>query len=79
MRESHLGEMPGFREFRLLRGPVDDECTLFASHVTWDSEQAFLDWTESETFKKAHSDARAPSGMYLGQPQFEGFEVVLDR
>ncbi|NNL68298.1 MAG: antibiotic biosynthesis monooxygenase [Myxococcales bacterium] len=77
-RERHLDEVPGFREFRLLRGPVDDECTLYASHTIWESEQAFADWTRSDAFKKAHANARAPRGTYLGHPQFEGFEVVLE-
>jgi heme-degrading monooxygenase HmoA len=76
-RDSHLDEVPGFREFHLLRGHTDEECTLFASHSVWDSESAFLAWTESDAFKKAHSQARAPEGTYLGHPQFEGFEVIL--
>ena len=76
-RESHLGEVPGFREFHLLRGPSDEEATLYASHSVWDSRNAFESWTESESFRKAHAQARAPKGTYLGHPQFEGFEVVL--
>jgi heme-degrading monooxygenase HmoA len=76
-RESHLGEVPGFREFHLLRGPSDETATLYASHSVWDSRKAFESWTESESFRKAHAQARAPKGTYLGHPQFEGFEVVL--
>lgn len=76
-RDSHLDQVEGFREFHLLRGPSDDEATLFASHVVWDSREAFQAWTESEAFRKAHAQARAPEGTYLGPPQFEGFEVVL--
>ena len=76
-RESHLDGVPGFREFHLLRGPADDEATLFASHSVWDSEEDFVAWTESEAFRKAHAQARAPEGTYLEHPRFEGFEVVL--
>lgn len=76
-RESHLEGVPGFREFHLLKGPQDDEASLYASHSTWASRQDFEAWTESESFKKAHAQARAPQGTYLGHPQFEGFEVVL--
>ena len=36
-RDSHLDEVPGFRSFDLLRGPVDEECTLYASHTIWAS------------------------------------------
>ena len=78
-RESYLGEVPGFREFHLLRGPQDDEhnCTLYASHTVWESKAAFDAWRESEHFSKAHAQAKAPKGTYLGHPVFEGFEVVL--
>jgi heme-degrading monooxygenase HmoA len=76
-RDSHLEGVPGFRSFDLLRGPVDEECTLYASHTIWESEADFRGWTESEAFKKAHAQARAPSGTYLGHPVFEGFEKIL--
>ena len=76
-RDSYLDDVPGFREFHLLRGPSDDEATLFASHTVWESRAAFDAWTESESFKKAHAQARSPQGTYLGHPQFEGFETVL--
>lgn len=76
-RESRLDEVPGFREFHLLRGPSDDEATLFASHTVWDSHAAFDAWTKSENFKQAHANARAPSGTYLDHPRIETFEVVL--
>ena len=76
-RDSHLDGVPGYREFRLLRGPSDEEATLFASHTIWESRADFTAWTESEAFRKAHAQARAPEGTYLGHPVFEGFEVVL--
>lgn len=76
-RDSHLDGTPGFRSFDLLRGPADDEATLYASHTCWDSEADFRAWTESEAFRKAHAQARAPSGTYLGHPVFEGFEKIL--
>ncbi len=76
-RESHLDGVPGFREFRLLRGPADEEATLYASHTVWASRDAFEAWTESEAFRKAHAQARAPQGTYLEHPRFEGFEVIL--
>ena len=76
-RDSHLDGVPGFREFHLLRGATDDEATLYASHTIWESREAFDDWTRSEAFRKAHAQARAPEGTYLGHPRFEGFEVIL--
>lgn len=77
-RDSHLEGVPGFREFKLLRGPCDEEATLYASHTLWDSEEAFLAWTKSESFKAAHRNARAPEGTYLGHPRFEGFEAIVE-
>lgn len=76
-RESHLDSVPGFKEFHLLQGPSDTDHTLFASHSIWESAQAFEAWTHSEAFRKAHAGAGASKGLYLGPPQFEGFETVL--
>lgn len=76
-RESHLDEVPGFREFHLLQGPSADDHTLFASHSVWDSRQAFEDWTRSEAFRKAHAGAGARRDIYLGPPQLELFDAVI--
>lgn len=76
-RETYLDDVPGFGSFQLLRGPSSDECTLFASHSTWASRAAFEAWTHSEAFRKAHAGAGGAKGLYLGHPQFEGFDVVL--
>ena len=75
-RDSHLAGVPGFVRFDLLRGPSDDEATLYASHSLWKSRAAFEAWTESDAFRKAHAQARAPAGTYLGHPAFEGFDVL---
>jgi len=76
-RETHLETVPGFRTFNLLQGPATEEHTLFASHSEWDSREAFEAWTRSEAFRKAHRDAGGARDIYLGPPEFEGFEVVL--
>lgn len=76
-RDSHLDGVPGFREFHLLRGPTNDEFTWFVSHSVWDAASAFEEWTRSEAFRKAHANAGATKGVYLGPPQFEGYQVVL--
>ena len=76
-RETYLDAVPGFREFHLLEGPTTDEYTLFASHSTWESREAFEAWTKSEAFRQAHANAGGNKDMYLGPPQFEGFEVVV--
>lgn len=75
-RDSHLKDMPGFVEFRLLRGPSTDDHTLFASHTVWASRDAFDAWTRSQAFRKAHQNAGEHRGLYAGHPQFEGFDVL---
>jgi heme-degrading monooxygenase HmoA len=76
-RETHLDAVPGFKDFHLLQGPSNDECTLFASHAIWESGEDFNNWTKSEAFRMAHANAGSAKDVYLGPPQFEGFEVVL--
>ena len=76
-RDSHLKTVPGFKDFKLLRGPEGEEYTLFASHTIWESEEAFIEWTRSEAFRAAHANAGDNRKLYLGHPQFEGFAVVL--
>ena len=75
-RETFLDEVPGFKTFSLLKGPVTEEYALYASHSVWESRAAFEAWTESEAFRKAHAQASAPKGTYLGHPELETFEAV---
>lgn len=77
-RESHLASVPGFKAFKLLRGPVHDDHVLYASHSTWESRAAFEAWTESDAFRKAHAQASAPKGTYLGHPELETFEAIIE-
>ncbi len=76
-RDSYLSEVPGFKSFALLKGPVRDDHVLYASHSTWETRGAFEAWTESENFRKAHAQASAPKGTYQGHPELELFEAVL--
>lgn len=77
-RDSSLSDMPGFVEFRLLRGPHNEEegYTLYASHTIWQSREAFTAWTKSENFRQAHKNAGQNKDLYQGPPVFEGFETV---
>ena len=77
-RDSHLDGVPGFVEFRLLRGPEAEDHTLYASHSLWRDRGAFEAWTRSDAFRKAHAGAGDRRGLYLGHPDFEGFESVLE-
>lgn len=78
-RESHLKELKGFREFRLLKGPEREGHTLYSSHVLWNSKADFEAWTKSEQFRASHRNAgdSRSKGAILGHPEFEGFETIL--
>lgn len=76
-RDSQLESVPGFQRFNLLQGRSDDEATVFVSHSTWASAADFEAWTRSEAFRAAHANAGQQRGLYLGPPQFEGFDAVL--
>lgn len=76
-RKSYLDDVPGFRQFYLLRGPSNEEFTLFASHSQWDTQEAFKAWTQSEAFQQAHGRTHSTKSTIIGHPHFEGFEAVL--
>jgi heme-degrading monooxygenase HmoA len=75
-RDTHLGGVPGFVEFHLLRGPEREDHVLYASHTVWRSHADFEAWTRSEAFRAAHQGAGGNKPLYLGHPNFEGFEVL---
>ena len=75
-RDSRLSEVAGFLDFHMLKGPALAEHTLYASHTVWASKDAFTAWTQSEHFRAAHRNAGKNEPMYLGHPEFEGFEVI---
>ncbi|MCI4665688.1 MAG: antibiotic biosynthesis monooxygenase [Neomegalonema sp.] len=76
-RQSRLADVPGFQNFKLLKGPEAEDHRLYASHTIWESRSAFEAWTKSQHFRDAHANAGNNKAKYLGHPQFEGFEVVL--
>ena len=76
-RKSYLDDTPGFSGFMLLEGQHGEDETLFISHSTWASREAFTAWTESEEFTRAHRQGRTPEGVLLSHPSFEGYEVAL--
>ncbi len=75
-RETHLGTVPGFVEFHMLRGPEREDHVLYSSHTVWANRDLFTDWTNSEAFRAAHRGTGQTKPMYLGHPEFEGFEVI---
>ena len=56
-RETHLAEVPGFKNFNLVKGDANEDHTLYASHSIWETKEDFWNWTKSEAFRLAHKDA----------------------
>ncbi len=75
-RDSHLDRVPGYKAFELMRGPEASDHVVYASHTTWESKQAFEDWTRSEAFRAAHKGAGGSKHLYLEPPVLEIFETV---
>lgn len=83
-----IDKSPGFIANRVLR-PVrrrfdhktgswieKEEQGFYLVQTYWQSEQAFWDWTNSESFRIAHSN-RPPAEMFAGPNVLEIHEVVL--
>ena len=86
-----LEETPGFVDFQLLRplaaggrghapggpggGAADGAGGTYAVRVTWESLEAFQQWTRSEAFRRAHA-GQSPEGMFSGPSELEIHEVV---
>jgi heme-degrading monooxygenase HmoA len=75
-RDTHLPGVPGFITFHLLRGPERDDHVLYSSHTIWADKADFEAWTRSDAFRQAHRNAGGNKPLYLGHPEFEGFEVI---
>lgn len=75
-RDSYLAGVPGFEQFHLLKGPLDDEgLQLYASHTVWQDEASFRAWVDSEAFRKAHAQGKL-TGILAGPPKFLGWSTV---
>jgi len=72
-RETFLKDVPGFVEFMLLKS---DQTGDYISHTTWKDRQAFIDWTQSESFAKGHRQGSV-AGVLDGPPVIGLFEAVL--
>jgi heme-degrading monooxygenase HmoA len=73
---------PGFVRLEILRpkpmimhgGPAGGS-EYFVVLTYWENERAFVAWTESEDFRRAHAD-RPPKEMFAGPNVFEMHEVI---
>ena len=77
-RESHLGGVPGFVRFALMRGQTAEgaETQVFLSHTTWQSREAFEAWTQSEAFTAAHRQGSL-AGVLAEHPELSFYDSVI--
>ena len=73
---------PGFVRLEILRPkPVTIQggqlggSEYYVVLTYWENEQAFVAWTESEDFRRAHA-SRPPKEMFAGPNVFEMHEVI---
>ena len=71
-----VDQMPGFMRNLVLRpkNPEDPYIVL----TLWESEAAFLAWTESPAFREGHARSTLPKEAFLGPSRLEAFTVILD-
>jgi len=68
---------PGFVRNMVLRpeNPADPHVVM----TFWESREAFVAWTESDSFRQAHAKAgQAPKEMFRGPGKLVMFEAVTD-
>ena len=75
-RAAAVENAPGFEGFELLR-PVEGETRYFV-YTRWESEEAFMNWFNSQAFSEGHVQAnRARGGSPVGTgADLLSFEVI---
>ena len=83
-----IDQSPGFvknlilkpvqRRFRHQTGRWEEtnEQGYYLVQTYWESEEAFWNWTRSESFRQAHSN-RPPAEMFAGPNVLEIHEIIL--
>jgi len=83
-----IDQSPGFvknlvlrpvnRRFNHQTGQIEEKAEqgYYLVQTYWESEKAFWDWTNSESFRTAHSN-RPPAEMFAGPNVLEIHEVIL--
>jgi heme-degrading monooxygenase HmoA len=77
-RQGFVDQSPGFIRNLVLR-PDDDSSEYHVVMTLWQTHKDFIDWTESDSFRQAHAQAReTPKEMYAGRNVLEMFTVISD-
>ena len=66
----------GFRKIYLIKGNVSKDFSLYIFHSEWNSENDFTNWIKSDSFKFAHKNPTAKKNLYLGPPNFDGYDEL---
>ena len=78
-REANLHKDAGFHRVPFAARDLSrEDHVLYSSHTVWRSFADFEAWTKSEHFRKSHAGAGTAKQLYLGHPEFEGFEVMQE-
>jgi heme-degrading monooxygenase HmoA len=72
-REQNTHGVKGFQKFNLFKGNINKEFSLYIFYSEWNSENDFINWTKSDSFKLAHTNPTNQSNLYLGPPNFDGY------
>ena len=75
-RDTHLRDVPGFIEFHLLRGPEREDHVLYSSHTRLAEPRRFRSVDALGSVPPRPRSAGQNRPLYLGHPEFEGFEVI---
>lgn len=74
-REGRVDQMEGFVSFQILK-PVSEDAP-YVVMTTWESEEHFQVWTQSDAFRAQHGQQRSlPEGAILGRPVIEQFKSI---
>ena len=58
----------------LLKG---DDPGDYISHTIWESREDFLNWAQSDNFRRAHAQSGPPEGVVEGHPRAMFYEAVI--
>ena len=72
-RAGEVAKMPGFEAFELLR-PADDR-DVFLVYTRWESQEAFDNWLNSQSFGRGHA-GHAKGGPVSTGSELWSFDVV---
>ncbi|MDH5378168.1 MAG: antibiotic biosynthesis monooxygenase [Gammaproteobacteria bacterium] len=74
-RAGKIELQPGFVRMQVLK--PRSENTPFVVFTTWENEQAFLNWVDSEDFREAHRNPMPKEAFSSSGGGLEQFEVVI--